>query len=170
MEIFEKTEKNKMEIHQSTIDALIQNPSESLNVEIKRWIDPSSVEGQAKIVRACLALYNRNGGYFVIGFDDQTLQPDLGNEPCDSRRAFHVDDIQGLVSRYAYDLFEVGVAFSERDGIAYPVIVVPSGVQVPVTAKRDLIGPGNKKLIGVGDLYFRTLGSNGVPSTSPDYS
>ena len=60
-------------------------------------------EGQAKIIRACFARYNRNGGYLVIGFDDKTLQPELGNEPADVRRAFHVDDIQGLISRYAYD-------------------------------------------------------------------
>lgn len=37
---------------------LIDRPSESLNVELKRWIDPDLLEGQVKIVQALLALRN----------------------------------------------------------------------------------------------------------------
>lgn len=155
-----------MEINQDQIDALIRNPSESLNVEIKRWIDPTTPEGQAKIIGGCLALRNRNGGYFVVGFDDNTLQPDQGNVPPDPRIDFHVDIVQGLISKYAYDLFEVGVAFSRRDNVEYPVIVVPTGVQVPVAAKKNLVDASNRNLIRQGGLYFRTLNANGVPSTS----
>jgi len=63
-----------------------------------------------------LAIRNRNGGFPIIGFDDKTLQPDAGNEPGDVRTAFHIDKIQGIVSRYTSELFEVVVGFGKRDG------------------------------------------------------
>jgi hypothetical protein len=154
-----------MELDQLQIKALVADPTESLNVELKRWIDPGTLAGQQKIVRASLALRNRNGGYLVVGFDDATFAPDLGHELPNVRTSFHPDDIQALVSRYSQELFEVGVGFSTRDGIEYPVIVVPPGVQTPVAAKRNMMD-GSTKLIGRGDVYFRTLASNGTPSTS----
>lgn len=155
-----------MEVTQDQIDALVASPAEGLNVELKCWIDPATPEGQAKIIRACLALRNRNGGFLVIGFDDKTLKPDRGQEPANVRATFHVDDIQGLISKYAYDLFEVTIGFSERDGVEHPVVAVPTGVQFPVAAKRNLPGPNGKSLISRGDVYFRTLSANGTPSTS----
>ena len=41
-----------MEVDQQRIQDLVDRPAEALNVEIKRWIDPSEPEDQAKIVRA----------------------------------------------------------------------------------------------------------------------
>jgi predicted HTH transcriptional regulator len=98
-----------MEINQRRIDELIAHPSESLNVEIKRWIDPATPEGTAKIVKAAQALRNRNGGFLILGFDDKTLQPDVGNAPADPRAVFHLDVIQAIVSRYSSVTFEVRV-------------------------------------------------------------
>lgn len=122
--------------------------------------------GQAKMVRACIALRNRNGGHLLVGFDDRTLQPDKGKPP-DPKATFRLDDIQGLVSKYASTPFEVGIAFGERDGVSYPVVVVPSGVTVPVAAKADLVdGSKKKKLVSEGTVYFRTLRANGTVSTA----
>jgi hypothetical protein len=36
----------------------------------------------------------------------------------------------------------------------------------PVAAKADLVD-GTRKLVNLGDVYFRTLASNGTPSTAP---
>lgn len=153
-------------IDQTQIDALVARPTESLRVEIKRWINPDEPEGIAKIARAALAIRNRNGGFLIIGFDNKTLKPDAGNEPGDVRAAFHIDKIQGIVSRYTSDSFEVAVGFGERDGVEHPVIVVPEGVPVPVAAKTELKDANGKTLVRVGDVYFRTLGSNGTVSTA----
>jgi hypothetical protein len=71
-------------IEKSVIDGLVGNPSETLNVELKRWIDPTQPAGIEKIVKGVLALRNRNGGFFVVGFDDGTLAPDVANEPQNS--------------------------------------------------------------------------------------
>jgi hypothetical protein len=149
------------------IRALVARPSESLTVEIKRWLDPADPAGAAKIVKAAFALRNRNGGFLVVGFEDTTLQADLANEPADIRGMFHHDTIQGLISRYANEPFEVHVAFGERDGRIYPVIAIPQGVRVPVVVKNALQDTsGTRSLLSVGDIYFRTLEANGTPSTA----
>src|SRR6266567_6953878 len=145
------------------IRALVARPGEALNVEIKRWIDPSQPAGIVKIVKAAFALRNRNGGFLVIGFDDTTLQADTGSQPSDVRAAFHQDAVQGLVSRFANEPFEIHVAFVEQEGRTHPVIAIPAGVRVPVVVKNSSIEGASNKLLGIGDVYFRTLHANGTP-------
>jgi hypothetical protein len=154
-----------LEIDHSQLEQLILRPGESLNVELKRWIDPNECSGIAKIVRASLAIRNRNGGYLIFGFDDKTLQPDIGHELPDVRSAFHVDKIQTIISRFSSELFEIGVTFVARDAQDYPVISIPSGVRTPVAAKIDLFD-SDRKYVSRGDVYFRTLAANGTSSTS----
>ncbi len=77
----------------SVINGLVGNLSESLNVEVKRWIDPTRPSGIEKIVKGVFALRNRGGGYFVVGFDNITLTPDFVNEPRKAKELFHVDVI-----------------------------------------------------------------------------
>ncbi|MCB5175228.1 ATP-binding protein [Microvirga lenta] len=155
-----------MNISQDLVNNLVAHPSEGLNVEIKRWIDPTSSEGIAKIAKGAIALRNRNGGYFVVGFDDDTLLPDQRNSPSDVRRTFHVDVIQGIISKYASIPFEVQVAFAVRAEQEFPVIVVPTGTTVPVACKKDLKDTNGKLLLREDGIYFRTLRSNGTPSSS----
>jgi hypothetical protein len=152
-------------VEKSVIDGLVGNPSESLSVELKRWIDSTQPDGIEKIVKGVLALRNRNGGFFVVGIDDKTLAPDIPNEPQNAKELFHVDVIQGLISKYASEPFEIEIAWGERGGRQYPVIVVPSGIKVPVAAKRDL-KDGSRTAIKVGAVYFRSLASNGTVSTT----
>ncbi len=154
-----------MQIEQSVIDALVNRPAEGLAVEVKRWIDPTTNLGVEKIVKAAFALRNRNGGYLVIGFDNGTLSQDSGHEPSDVRATFHVDVIQGIISRYSSESFEIAVGFGVRNNIEHPIIVIPAGVQTPVAAKRDLID-GGKILIRHGAVYFRTLTTNGTASSA----
>jgi len=154
-----------MEIESSRIQALVERPSESLSVEIKRWIDPDQPEGMATIVRAALALRNHGGGYIVIGFDNETLEPDEDHAPPDVKALFHIDKIQALVSRFASEPFEVAVEFPERDRQPYPVVVVPPGLKTPVAAKSDL-WVNDKKLISADDVYVRSLRANNTPSTT----
>jgi hypothetical protein len=96
---------------------------------------PDDAQGIVKIIRAVFALRNRNGGYLVIGFNNDTLQPQDNDRPSDVRATFHVDKVQGIISRYASELFEIGIAFPLRDGREYPVICVPVGVQAPVAPR-----------------------------------
>ncbi|MDQ7797865.1 MAG: ATP-binding protein [Candidatus Edwardsbacteria bacterium] len=147
------------------INSLIGRPQESLSIELKRWIDPDQPDGICKMVRAALALRNNNGGYLVIGFDNETLLPDQNNIPADVRSIFNKDKIQGLISKYSSELFEIDIEYPEREKQLYPVIIIPSGVKQPVACKSDLIHEGNK-LLAVDAVYVRTLESNNTPSTS----
>jgi hypothetical protein len=159
------SERTLMAMDFSPIQALVERPGESLSIEIKRWIDPDQPEGIAMIVRAALALRNHGGGYIIIGFDNETLEPDKDNVPSDVRALFHIDKIQGLVSRFASEPFEVTVEFPERDSQLYPVVVVPPGVRTPVAAKSDL-RVGDRTLISTDSIYIRSLRANNTPSTT----
>lgn len=153
-----------MDISIDQIKALVAQPREALTIELKAWINPTTPTAQAKIVRAALALRNRNGGFLVVGFDDKTLLP-APSAPTNVRAMFRLDEIQQLVSRYASDPFEIIVEFADRDAQEHPVIAVPSGVTVPVAIKSDLMD-GNKALLKFGEVPFRTLHANGTFSTA----
>jgi len=148
-----------MEVDLDYVHRLVDNPIESLNVELKSWINPAEPEGETKLVATAISLRNKNGGYLVIGLDDKTRQP-LGDAPPDVRALFHDDVVQGLVSRFASESFEVAVSFVSRAGVDYPVIAVPTGVRSPVALKRKLAG------WAAGTVLFRTLSANGVVSTA----
>jgi hypothetical protein len=157
-------------VDRTLIAERVTRPAEALNVEIKNWIDPTTPQGKAKIVRAAFALRNRNGGELVIGFDDRTLKPETAGMPANVEQAFHPDKIQEIVTKYASDTFEITVEFGERDGVKHPVIVIPSGVRVPVAATSDIIAVNKKgkreNLVRVGAVYFRSLRANGRVSST----
>lgn len=158
-----------MKIDETYLKELIDRQTESLNIEFKRWIYPTSLEGIAKIVKACIAMRNNNGGCFFIGFDEESRQPDFNNTPTDDvRQLFNPDEIQLIISKYAYPQFEIDVRFIEKDGQEYPSICIAEGIKTPVSTKSELRDPkdNNKLLIKQNTVYVRTLKSNGTPSTS----
>jgi hypothetical protein len=156
-----------MKVDFSRMQELIQQPQESLSVELKAWIDPNCPDGIAKIVKTALAMRNHGGGYIVIGFNNDTLEPILDNIPGNVREIFHIDKIQGMIAKYSSEPFEITVEFPQRNGQDFPVIIIPTGIKTPVAAKRDL--PSNnegKLLIRAHTVYVRSLSSNNTPSTT----
>lgn len=157
-----------MKVDEAYLKEVVDRQTESLNIEFKRWIDPKSPEGISKIVKACIAMRNNNGGYFFVGFDEEARQPDICNTPDqDIRELFNLDEIQSCISKYAYPQFEIDIRFVEKGGIDYPVICIGEGIRTPVSTKSELRDlSGNKLLIKQNTVYVRTLKSNGTPSTS----
>jgi hypothetical protein len=153
-----------MAFSKERLDDLLAAPSETLGVELKRWIDPNTAEGKAKIAIGCMALRNNDGGLLVIGFNDDGT-PDEGNAPDDVRSAFHTDTIQSIVGRFSSETFAIEVDFGERDGTLYPVISIPSGVRTAVAAKSALTS-GDKTLIEDHAVYVRSLTANNTVSSS----
>lgn len=154
-----------MEVNSSRIQELIQQPQESLSVELKAWIDPDQPVGIAKIVKTALAMRNYGGGYMVIGFNNDTLAPLFDGAPSNVREVFHIDKIQGMIAKYASEPFEVTVDFPQREGQDFPVIIIPTGIKTPVVAKSDLAS-NDKFLIRADTVYVRSLSSNNTPSTT----
>lgn len=144
---------------------LFDRPHESLGLELKQWIDPSTPEGAAKIAKGCLALRNSDGGRLAIGFTDAG-DFDVENAPADVRAAFGGDAVQAVVSKYSAVPFAVEVQFVSHAGREFPVIVVPSGVRAPVAARADLRDADGKALIRDNAVYVRTLTSNNTVSSA----
>ena len=153
-----------MDFSPDNLKLLILSPTESLDVELKRWLNLDLPEDKAKLVKACLALRNNNGGCLIVGFQNDG-RPDPNALP-NVRAAYHVDLVQELVAKYSFHLFEVKVAFVERDGVEYPVICVPGGIETPVAVKSQLLDDNGKCLIHNDDVYVRSLHSNNRVSST----
>lgn len=154
--------------HKSIIENFLSNPSETLKIELKEWIDISTETDKAKIVKSCIALYNNNGGFLAIGFDNDGKTKKHTHTLAELKEKFNFDEIQKIVSRYTSTHIETYIYFHEIDNLHYPFIFIPSGVRTPASIKADLHDPTDhtKKLLHHGKIYFRTLSSNGTVSTS----
>jgi hypothetical protein len=148
------------------VEYLVDRPHESLSVELKLWLDPGRSEDRAKIIKAILALRNQDGGFLLIGFDNQTCLPVVPAPFRDIHAVFHQDVIQGFVSKYASHPFEIVVHFVERAGQLFPVIAIPGGTLVPAACKADLIVNSGGPSLRENDIYVRTLNANGVVSSA----
>jgi predicted HTH transcriptional regulator len=149
------------------LDYLVRNPAETRQVEIKTWFDPKSPEGVAKIVKACLAMRNSDGGRVLIGFHNETCEPDTAARPDKVREVYANDSIQKLIKEFASLEFDVAVRFVARsdDSLEYPIICVPSGVKTPVAARKSLIlqkrtSKGEEVLVKIHAVYTRSLNAN----------
>jgi hypothetical protein len=133
---------------------------------LKSWLDPSTPQHKAVIVRAILALRNRNGGQLLIGFSNDG-QPRSDPPNFDLHKAFHPDQVQDLVAAHASERFEVEVEFFEVAGIEHVRLTAPVGVIVPVAVRSSIKHPDTgKDLLTFGEVPFRTLSTNGRPSSA----
>ena len=144
---------------------LSRGATESLDLELKGWIDPSNAHGKSKIAKACLALRNNDGGRLVIGFDDSGNQCTV-DAPKDIRKQYSSDVLQEIISRFASEPFGIIVEYLDIENIEHPVIKVPGGVRSPVLCKSDLTGDDGKSLLRDNSLYVRSITSNYRVSSS----
>lgn len=148
-------------VKRSEISELLLAPSESLNFELKAWLNLESVVEQEKVARELIALRNQNGGILVFGFDDESLEPLALGRPKDVVAAYHQDKVQKVVKDFIEPPFEAKVHFAERDGQKYPVIEVPSGVLSPAIARR-----GGEEIRQYA-VYMRSVHNGLLSSTMP---
>lgn len=142
---------------------MLETLSETLDTEIKGWLNPDDKADQAKIAKACIALRNHGGGQLVIGFDDTSRQPLPYSHTSPVKELYHSDKIQGIVSRYASPLFDVSIVFEPKDSVEYPIIRIPSGVQSPVMNKST----HEKEFPRQCMVVMRTFANGTVSSSEP---
>ena len=147
------------------LNKLLADPRESLGMELKQWINPSTPGGKAKIAKACIAMRNNNGGRLVIGFTDDG-RPDETNVPVDVRAEFHADIVQSIVSSVSSEQFGVDVSFVDKAGQIYPIITVPSGVRTPVAAKSTIKDNDGRELVRDDAVYVRSFNANNTVSST----
>jgi predicted HTH transcriptional regulator len=145
---------------------LVTNPTEKLGIEMKEWFDPSTPEGKAKIIKTCIAMRNNNGGYLVVGFDNDTGVPNVAAAQANARTTFHSDAVHMLVSRHASEPFEVQLHYPEISGREFPVLEVEAGVRTPVATRRPLSDDAGNKLVKENTVYVRSLTATFI-STEP---
>jgi Putative DNA-binding domain len=149
---------------------LINEPRETLDVEVKDWLDLTDNDHRAMIAKEIIALANHGGGFLVIGFEereDGTFQPSAGRPV--NLDAWSQDNIQSIIAKYADPAVQCRV--HHRDSAAslqkHPIIVVPGGHRVPIRAKAG--APDGKKLVA-HRVYIRRPGpASEEPKTAEEW-
>jgi transcriptional regulator with XRE-family HTH domain len=149
------------------IPDLLRDPRESLETELKGWLDLTGNEDhRAVLAKASIALANNDGGMIIVGFeerDDGTVAEASGRPA--NMASWTTDVVNSAILRYAEPPFhcEVQIATSPETGLTYPVILVPGGHTVPIRSRRD--GPGGQT-IKQSTYYIRRPGPQSQPPQS----
>lgn len=130
------------------LSRIVLEPEETLQIELKSWLDLTTNSHKAKLAKELIALANHGGGFVVLGIDDKSLaaieRPD--------NYAIDTDTVNGIVARYADPIFHCSV----REVEGHPVIGVPGQHTIPIRATR---GAANGE-IQQHSYYIRRAGPN----------
>ncbi len=142
---------------------LIENPRETLAIELKSWIDLDDQIQRAKVARHLGALANHGGGYLIFGFKDDLSRDE--NLP-DSLEKYNRDKFTAIVKRYLTPTFQCEVVVvPDSGGNRFPVVRVPGHGAAPIAVRRD--GPqdakGKPQAIAKGTYYIRKPGPESAP-------
>ena len=152
------------------VDDLVNEPRETLDVEVKEWLDLTDNDHRATIAKEIIALANHGGGFLVIGFQersDGTFQPSA-DRPV-NLDAWSQDGIQSIVAKYTDPGLQCRVLHraSAASGEKHPIIAVPGGHRVPIRAKAG--APDGKKLVA-HRVYIRRPGpASEEPKTAEEW-
>jgi hypothetical protein len=139
------------------LKALVDDPSETLEVEYKEWLDFSDVGVRANLARHIAALANYGGGNIVFGFTDAMQFAGQNQFPSP---ACNRDFVASVVKKYLEPTFQCDVReVRSSAGNIHPIIIVPPHGVGPICAKAN--GPSvNGKTIGIvqGAHYTRKPG------------
>jgi hypothetical protein len=143
------------------LDDLVARPRESLDVELKPWLDLRDEGDRANLAHALLAVANHGGGFVVLGFAEHdgkwTAAP---GEPEGADR-YCQDTVNEIVKKYADPAFhcEAHHVYGGHT-VARMVIVVPGEHRVPVRARAA--GPDNRH-VKLNTYYIRRPGPESAP-------
>jgi hypothetical protein len=107
----------------SDLTDLVDFPRETLEIELKQWIDLRNRLVQAKLARHIAALANHGGGWIVFGFcDDGSIDPDRPHD----LSLYSRDTFGSIVSRLLTPAFQCDVQLVQSSaGFLYPLVRVP---------------------------------------------
>jgi hypothetical protein len=145
---------------------LLRHPGESMEVELKGWLDLDDPRHKAQFARAAMALANHGGGVILLGFDDKAVptQPAAGR-PSDLS-GYHQDKLSSAIARYADPRFQCTLVCVEHpeSNELFPVVIVPGGHTVQIRAIRDDLNGGIK----YGAVYIRAPGPETKAAETPE--
>lgn len=110
------------------------SPTETLDFEVKGWLDLSDAEARGTVAKALIALENHGGGFLLIGFaeDQERLTPDP-RRPA-SLAQYGTDEINAIIKKCAEPSFHAHATFQKHPetGEEFPLIRVTGASKVPV--------------------------------------
>jgi Schlafen, AlbA_2 len=157
-------------MQKSDLDELLSEPRETLDVEVKQWLDLSDPDHRALVAKEIIALANHGGGYLVIGFEELTNGTFAPASPRPTNLdAWSQDAIQSIVAKYIDPNIQCRVvhrSVQQSEG-QYPIIMVPGGHRVPIRARAG--SPDGKRLIP-HRVYVRRPGpTSEEPKTAEEW-
>ena len=153
----------------SRLQDLLVDPSESLDVELKGWLNlKSDNEHKAILAKSIIAIANHGGGFIILGLSEKNGSVSVDPESTIDISQYNQDMINGIVQSYIEPAFHCSVhRVPAPSGQIFPIVSVPGGHRVPIRAKRG--GPGNQILVANG-IYIRRPGpSSEQPQNSQEW-
>ena len=143
----------------------VDNPQETLEVELKRWLNLKDKLVRAKIARHICAIANHGGGYIVFGFNDDG-SPDLSGPNYDH---YSTDEFSGIAKAYLSPPPQCAArVVTSTAGQIHVVLWVPSHGSTPIMAIAN--GPHDERNrpqgIVAGWAYYRATGPESAPITT----
>jgi len=140
------------------------SPKETLDFEVKRWLDWSDPESPGIVAKALIALENHGGGFLLFGYMEdagKNLVPDPGR-PADLS-PYLSDAINSIVRRRAEPVFPVEVTLQTHPESSeqYPLVRIDGRSKVPVRSASATPGGSLKN----NTYYVRGAGPE---SRSPE--
>ncbi|MCY3980074.1 MAG: putative DNA binding domain-containing protein [Chloroflexi bacterium] len=128
--------------------AILANPTETLKIECKSWLDLNASRHKAVIAKAAIALANTEGGTIVFGVSKEdpagsrlTCKP----KPPELLR-YTSDTIASAINKYADPDINFNLEFENHPetGEEHAFVEIAGGMQQPVFAKKTFDGVINK--------------------------
>ena len=127
----------------SRFEDWLLNPNETLDFEVKQWLDMTDPESQGTIAKALIALENHGGGFLLIGYKEDAakkLVPDPMRPA--SMEPYLTDAMNAIIKKRAEPAFHVEVTLQQHPETKeeYPLIRVTGQSKVPI--RSDSATPG----------------------------
>lgn len=141
------------------------SPAETLDFEVKGWVDLSDVEGRAVVAKALIALENHGGGFLLFGYTEDAskqLVPDPARPA--SLELYLPDSLNGIIRKFAEPPFHVDVSLQAHPETAekFPLVLVSGFTKVPIRSARET----PKSTIRINQYYIRRPGPSSEPPVS----
>ncbi|WP_423460304.1 hypothetical protein [Ottowia sp. VDI28] len=141
----------------SRFEDWLLSPRETLDFEVKQWLNMADPESQGLVAKALIALENHGGGFLLFGYrenNDKSLSPDP-NRPI-SLEAYLTDALNAIIKKRAEPVFHVEVTLQRHptSNEEYPLVRVAGTSKVPVRSDSATAGGSLKQHV----YYMRAPG------------
>lgn len=133
------------------------SPAESLDFEVKGWLDMEDTESQGLVAKALIALENHGGGFLLFGYTENAEKKLVAHGPRPtSLKPYLTDALNAIVKKRAEPSFHVEVSLQKHpeSGEEYPLVRVPGTSKVPVRSDSATAGGSLKQHV----YYIRASG------------